>query len=427
MRRVIAVLLALTMVLGFAPTIEAEGNNTVIDTSVELIYINDKYTALVFTVEPSDRQEKDELGNTIPVKNIKFIAEVDKGSSIWPNFSDSLLFNPHGKNSAYGYSFYYGHAIKFNAFAEGANFIAQDIDNFGSRGTTQNALFYIDTGEELPFYTNSDRLVYYKLYRNEEIPKEGLNVTITQYEDGMDRAVKTTYNLAKEDTINHSIISSTAAFIVGANNIFIKQPLAEEELEFKQISSSMSIDKIDSIRAKIKKNAKIEFVDPSKIDIKSLKSEDEGETDSSTDSTNSSKKIYFYINQNYYEEDVEGEIKKVEMDVKTSAVNGRTMLPIRYVAEAIGAGVEWKKESKSAVFSKDGIIATVALGEKEIKVSDGRTITMDAEPTIVESRIMVPLTNISQIFNMTNGDLRDEVEQDIEWDSENKRVIINVK
>ena len=137
--------------------------------------------------------------------------------------------------------------------------------------------------------------------------------------------------------------------------------------------------------------------------------------------------LYFYLDKGYYEMEVNGQIQQIPMDVQPVAINQRTMLPIRFVAEAIGATVEWHQDTKSAIFTKDGITATITLGKDEITVSDGHTIKMDAKPTVISQRIMVPLTNISQIFGMTNGDLKDGVDNDIEWDQENYRVIIKIK
>lgn len=137
--------------------------------------------------------------------------------------------------------------------------------------------------------------------------------------------------------------------------------------------------------------------------------------------------LYFYLDKGFYEMEVNGEIQQIPMDVQPMAINQRTMLPIRFVAEAIGATVEWHQDTQSATFTKDGITATITLGSNIIQVSDGRQIVLDAEPAVVDQRIFVPLTNISQIFGLTNGDLRDGNDNDIEWDQENYRVIIKVK
>ena len=139
------------------------------------------------------------------------------------------------------------------------------------------------------------------------------------------------------------------------------------------------------------------------------------------------KTLYFYLEKYYYEMELNGNISQIPMDVAPTAINQRTMLPIRFVAEAIGATVEWHQDTQSATFTKDGITATITLGSNIIQVSDGRQIVLDAEPAVVDQRIFVPLTNISQIFGLTNGDLRDGNDNDIEWDQENYRVIITVR
>ena len=139
------------------------------------------------------------------------------------------------------------------------------------------------------------------------------------------------------------------------------------------------------------------------------------------------KTLYFYLDKSYYEMEVNGSVNQIPMDVAPTAINQRTMLPIRYVAEAIGATVEWHQDTQSATFTKDGITATITLGSNIIQVSDGRQIVMETEPVVIAERIFVPLTNISQIFGLTNGDLRDGEDNDIEWDQENYRVIIKVK
>ena len=139
------------------------------------------------------------------------------------------------------------------------------------------------------------------------------------------------------------------------------------------------------------------------------------------------KTLYFYLEKYYYEMELNGNISQIPMDVAPTAINQRTMLPIRFVAEAIGATVEWHQDTQSATFTKNGITATITLGSNIIQVSDGRQIVLDAEPAVISERIFVPLTNISQIFGLTNGDLRDGNNNDIEWDQENYRVIIKVR
>lgn len=159
----------------------------------------------------------------------------------------------------------------------------------------------------------------------------------------------------------------------------------------------------------------------------SVAKKEEKKEEPKTEEADEFKTLYFYLDKPYYETLIDGTVHQIPMDVQPTAINERTMLPIRFVAEAIGATVEWHQDTQSATFTKDGITATITLGNPVITVSDGRTIQMDAEPTVISERIFVPLTNISQIFGLTNGDLRDGVDNDIEWDQDNYRVIIKIK
>lgn len=52
---------------------------------------------------------------------------------------------------------------------------------------------------------------------------------------------------------------------------------------------------------------------------------------------------------------------------------------------------------------------------------------MDSKPLNINNRILLPITNISRVFNMTNGNTTDGIAQDIEWNAVERTVTINVK
>ncbi|MFP5527173.1 stalk domain-containing protein [Peptococcus simiae] len=120
-----------------------------------------------------------------------------------------------------------------------------------------------------------------------------------------------------------------------------------------------------------------------------------------------------------------GEASQKQMDVAPVISNGRTMLPVRFVAEVLGADVTWDEASRTASFSKDGLTAVVPADGTQIVLSNGKLVDMDAKPLNIDGRILLPLTNISQIFNLQQGDINDGIDQDIEWDGQNKVVVIN--
>ena len=100
------------------------------------------------------------------------------------------------------------------------------------------------------------------------------------------------------------------------------------------------------------------------------------------------------------------------------------MLPVRFVGEVIGADVQWDAATRTASFSKDGLTATVQIDGQQIVLSNGKTVDMDSAPLNVDGRILLPLTNISQVFSLTQGNTKDGIDQDIEWDGDSRTVTI---
>ena len=133
------------------------------------------------------------------------------------------------------------------------------------------------------------------------------------------------------------------------------------------------------------------------------------------------------IDSKIYERIVNGQSTRLTLDVAPIIQNSRTMLPMRFVAESIGAKVEWDKATRTATFTKDGIVAKIQIDGNKIVLSNGETIVMDSKPLKINNRILLPITNISRVFNMTNGNTTDGIAQDIEWNAVERTVTINVK
>ncbi len=82
--------------------------------------------------------------------------------------------------------------------------------------------------------------------------------------------------------------------------------------------------------------------------------------------------------------------QKKEIDVPPVIMNNRTMVPLRLVGEGLGASFEWNEQEKTVVYKS---------GEKEVTLCiDKPIIGFDTPPTIVEGRTMVPLRYISEVF-----------------------------
>jgi hypothetical protein len=83
----------------------------------------------------------------------------------------------------------------------------------------------------------------------------------------------------------------------------------------------------------------------------------------------------------------------------------RTMVPIRFIAEAFGADVEWINETQSVIITLDGKTLHMTIDE----LLPG----MDVSPFIHNDRTMVPLRYISEHF-----------EANVVWDTETRNIYL---
>jgi len=91
---------------------------------------------------------------------------------------------------------------------------------------------------------------------------------------------------------------------------------------------------------------------------------------------------------------------KIELEAPPVLENGYTLLPIRAVIEALGGTVGWNEQEEKISLSLKNDSVVLRLGEKGAVVN-GKMTLMDIAPTIVNGRTMVPLRFILESFNCT--------------------------
>ena len=72
----------------------------------------------------------------------------------------------------------------------------------------------------------------------------------------------------------------------------------------------------------------------------------------------------------------------------------RTMVPIRFVTEAMGADVKWDSDTSTAVISKNGISVNITKGSKTLTVNSASGtsyVTMDTVAVVKDGRTFVPI------------------------------------
>ena len=87
----------------------------------------------------------------------------------------------------------------------------------------------------------------------------------------------------------------------------------------------------------------------------------------------------------------------LSFDVPPDNISGRTMVPMRTIFEALGASVQWDGSSNTITAIKDNTIVQATIGYTLINVNGNRT-QMDIAPVIINGRTLVPVRFISEAF-----------------------------
>ena len=79
--------------------------------------------------------------------------------------------------------------------------------------------------------------------------------------------------------------------------------------------------------------------------------------------------------------------------------NARTLIPVRFVTEALGADVTWDGPTQTVGIAKGGTKLTIQIGSPELKVTaNGKTttVTMDTAAVINQNRTYVPIRYVAE-------------------------------
>ena len=113
---------------------------------------------------------------------------------------------------------------------------------------------------------------------------------------------------------------------------------------------------------------------------------------------------------------VNGVQKEVVMDVEPFISNNRTMLPIRFIAEALGFEVEWDNTNRTVILTDKDTVVKIPVDTNQIIVN-GSVFESDVKPILKNDRAMLPIANIARALGLVDG-------KDIIWNGVTKEVII---
>ena len=111
----------------------------------------------------------------------------------------------------------------------------------------------------------------------------------------------------------------------------------------------------------------------------------------------------------------------LKTDVEPVVIEGRTLVPLRAIADALGCTIEWNVQSQTATIKSpvDTVIfrinSYVIVKTSVFDNKEDRDIEIDVPPMIIRGRTMVPVRAISE-----------GLDAKVEWVKETNTVIIDV-
>jgi hypothetical protein len=92
----------------------------------------------------------------------------------------------------------------------------------------------------------------------------------------------------------------------------------------------------------------------------------------------------------------------LKSDVSPQVVNGRTLVPVRVISEALGMNVNWNNDSQTVMITKDQTHIQLMINNSRAIVND-KMVTLDQPPIVINGRTLVPLRFISESLGSNVG------------------------
>ena len=87
----------------------------------------------------------------------------------------------------------------------------------------------------------------------------------------------------------------------------------------------------------------------------------------------------------------------IEFDVKPQIINGRTMVPVRAIFEKMGATVEWDGNTSSAICTKGDTVVKMTVNSMDMYINNQVT-KMDISPVVIDGRTLAPARYVAEAF-----------------------------
>lgn len=95
--------------------------------------------------------------------------------------------------------------------------------------------------------------------------------------------------------------------------------------------------------------------------------------------------------------------------------DGRTLVPMRFIFEQMGAEVDWNGETRTVTATKDGMTVTLAIDDTNATVN-GSAATLDVPARLINDKTMIPLRFLSENLGYT-----------VDWDTDTRTASITAE
>ena len=91
--------------------------------------------------------------------------------------------------------------------------------------------------------------------------------------------------------------------------------------------------------------------------------------------------------------------RNMTFDVPPRIINSRTMVPLRVIFETLGASIVWDNETKTVTAAKDDTVIVLTVGDASPTVN-GQAVTIDQPMTVLDGRTFVPLRFVAEALGV---------------------------
>ncbi|OWZ84958.1 stalk domain-containing protein [Natranaerobius trueperi] len=201
--------------------------------------------------------------------------------------------------------------------------------------------------------------------------------------------------------------------IPDTSHIFMSYGVVRHEFSSNlSFSETFDIERVSLGEMDFKQEDLFELLKEHELSEPETENSDENQDDENDNPNNS------YENENVITTKVGSDTLKVgsetiSMDVESYIVDGRTMVPLRFIADSMGADVDYLSEEKEVSILLDKKEITLPLEGDTAKVND-KEMELEVAPELLEGRTMVPLRFINEQLGAY-----------VEYENETQKIIIH--